>query len=79
MRQGNRSNIREMGSVISNSQTSNSVSNSISSNYNEALAGNTGSPSAASTLTSAYEEVESGTFLALCAYNKADPQISSFL
>jgi len=72
MKQGNRSNIRDTGPVISNSQTSNSISNSVSSGYNETIAGNTGSPSAASTLTSAYEEVESGTFLSLYACNKTD-------
>ncbi|XP_021753196.1 calmodulin-binding transcription activator 2-like isoform X1 [Chenopodium quinoa] len=56
---GNRSSIREAEPLISSSQISNSVSSSVSNSYNEAFTGNTGSPSAVSSLTSSYEDIES--------------------
>ncbi|KAL2937283.1 Calmodulin-binding transcription activator 1 [Bienertia sinuspersici] len=56
---GNRSSIRDSEPLISSSQISNSVSSSVSNSYNEAYTGNTGSPSAVSSLTSAYDDVES--------------------
>lgn len=56
---GNRSSIRETEPVLSSSQISNSLSSSVSNSYNEAFTGNTGSPSAVSSLTSSYEDIES--------------------
>ncbi|KMT01496.1 hypothetical protein BVRB_9g215020 isoform B [Beta vulgaris subsp. vulgaris] len=56
---GNRSSIRDTEPVLSNSQISNSRSSSVSNSYNEAFTGNMGSPSAVSSLTSSYEDIES--------------------
>ncbi|GMH13547.1 hypothetical protein Nepgr_015388 [Nepenthes gracilis] len=54
---GNKSSMREIEAVRSDSQISNSLSSSFS-NQSEALPANAGSPSVTSTLTSAYEDVE---------------------
>ncbi|XP_074275604.1 calmodulin-binding transcription activator 2-like isoform X3 [Silene latifolia] len=56
---GNRCGSRGVESMLSGSPTSNSLSSSVSTSYNDAFGGNAGSPSAASTLTSAYEDFES--------------------
>ncbi|XP_056698912.1 calmodulin-binding transcription activator 2 isoform X2 [Spinacia oleracea] len=56
---GNRSSMRDTEPVVSSPQFSNSVSSSISNSYNEAFTGNAGSPSAVSSLTSSYEDIES--------------------
>lgn len=57
--------MRDTEPVVSSPQFSNSVSSSISNSYNEAFTGNAGSPSAVSSLTSSYEDIESGSFLFL--------------
>ncbi|KAK9677629.1 hypothetical protein RND81_11G156700 [Saponaria officinalis] len=56
---GNRSSIRDVDTVSSSSPISNSFTSSASASYNEAFGGNSGSPSAVSSLTSAYEDIES--------------------
>ena len=39
------------------------MSSSVSNSYNDAFTGNAGSPSAVSSLTSSYDDFESGNFL----------------
>ncbi|KAL9244894.1 hypothetical protein vseg_018610 [Gypsophila vaccaria] len=59
VKQGNRSSIRDVEPVLSSSPMSNSYTSSASTSYNEAFGGNSGSPSAVSSLTSAYDDNES--------------------
>lgn len=63
--QGNRTNIggiRESDEVASDFQKGSPLSSDFSTNHKGAPSGNTGSPSPSSSLTSSYEDADSGIF-----------------